>query len=85
MPPGAIQVRFVIRVLGKYRLISTLPQIVSSILAAYAVQVTKRKGPVLFGLTLFPLAGAGALYALPRGAEHKHQLLGAYYVLSICM
>ncbi|KAH8929497.1 MFS general substrate transporter [Atractiella rhizophila] len=58
-------------------------QMCSSIIAALVVQYTHRKGPVLFTLCLFPLAGAGALYALPRGAEHRNSLLAAYYVLSV--
>ncbi|QRW20736.1 major facilitator superfamily transporter [Rhizoctonia solani] len=38
--------------------------------------------PVLFFLTLPPIAGASALYVLGREPELRNELLGCYYVLS---
>lgn len=32
---------------------------------------------------LFPLAGAASLYALPRGPEHKSELLAVYFILQV--
>lgn len=55
--------------------------IVTNILAAYVVTITKRKMPVLLGITCFPLAAAAALYALPRGDEYRSQLLAVYFIL----
>jgi len=57
--------------------------IVTNILAAYLVTISKRKMPVLLGVTCFPLAAAAALYALPRGAEYRSQLLAVYFILQI--
>lgn len=44
---------------------------------------TKRKTPVLLVAVLFPLAGAAALFALPRGPEHKSELLAVYFILQV--
>lgn len=55
--------------------------IVTNIFAAYIVTITKRKMPVLLGVTCFPLAAAAALYALPRGDEYRSQLLAVYFIL----
>jgi hypothetical protein len=57
--------------------------IVTNIFAAYIVTITKRKMPVLLGVTCFPLAAAAALYALPRGDEYKSQLLAVYFILQV--
>jgi hypothetical protein len=57
--------------------------IVANIIAAYIVTITKRKMPVLLGISLFPVAGAAALYALPRGDQYKQQLLAVYFILQI--
>lgn len=51
--------------------------------AAYFVQHTKRKSPILLGIICFPVAAAAALYALPRGDEYRRQLLAVYFILQI--
>lgn len=64
-----------------YNMIPGGIHIVTNILAAYVVTITKRKMPVLLGVTCFPLAAAAALYALPRGDEYRSQLLAVYFLL----
>lgn len=64
-----------------YNMIPGGIHIVTNILAAYVVTITKRKMPVLLGITCFPLAAAAALYALPRGDEYRSQLLAVYFIL----
>lgn len=66
-----------------YNMIPGAIGIVSNIIAAYLVTITKRKMPVLLGVTIFPLAGAAALYALPRGTEWNRKLLAVYFILQI--
>jgi hypothetical protein len=66
-----------------YNMIPGGIHIVTNIIAAYLVTITKRKMPVLLGVTCFPLAAAAALYALPRGDEYKSQLLAVYFLLQI--
>nr|XP_019050758.1 hypothetical protein I302_01200 [Kwoniella bestiolae CBS 10118]OCF29688.1 hypothetical protein I302_01200 [Kwoniella bestiolae CBS 10118] len=66
-----------------YNMIPGAIGIVSNILSALAVTYTKRKFPVLLVASAFPLAAAAALYTLPRGAEHKSQLLGVYFILQV--
>jgi hypothetical protein len=51
--------------------------------SATAVVYSKRKTPVLLVALLFPLAGAASLYALPRGPEHKSELLAVYFILQV--
>jgi MFS family permease len=58
-------------------------QIAANLITAYVVQKTKYKAPVLLVVTLFPLAAAAALFAMPRGAQYTNKLLGVYYVLQI--
>ena len=58
-------------------------QIAANIITALIIQYTKYKAPVLLGVSLFPLAAAGALYGMPRGTQYTNQLLGVYYVLQI--
>jgi hypothetical protein len=66
-----------------YNMIPGGIHIVTNIIAAYLVTITKRKMPVLLGVTCFPLAAAAALYALPRGDEYRSQLLAVYFILQI--
>ncbi|WWC96612.1 hypothetical protein V866_003482 [Kwoniella sp. B9012] len=66
-----------------YNMIPGAIGIVSNILSALAVTYTKRKFPVLLVASAFPLAAAAALFALPRGAEHKSKLLGVYFILQV--
>ena len=54
-----------------------------TISSATAVVYSKRKTPVLLVALLFPLAGAASLYALPRGPEHKSELLAVYFILQV--
>ncbi|KAK4688417.1 MFS transporter, ACS family, allantoate permease, partial [Tremellales sp. Uapishka_1] len=56
--------------------------IASNLLSAWAITYFKIKSVVFFIVCLFPLAGAGALFALPRGKAHTQSLLGAYFVLN---
>jgi uncharacterized membrane protein YciS (DUF1049 family) len=51
--------------------------------SATAVLYSKRKTPVLLVAIMFPLAAAAALYALPRGAEYKSELLAVYFILQV--
>ncbi|KAF8754606.1 Major Facilitator Superfamily [Rhizoctonia solani] len=60
---------------GAFQVIITLGS------AAIATKL-KLKWPVLFFLTLPPIAGASALYVLGREPELRNELLGCYYVLS---
>jgi predicted MFS family arabinose efflux permease len=57
--------------------------IVSNIIAAYAVQKFKRKSPIMLIIMAFPIAGAAALYALPRTAENQKSLLAVYFIFQI--
>ncbi|KAG7442026.1 uncharacterized protein BT62DRAFT_1041159 [Guyanagaster necrorhizus] len=57
-------------------------QAVVTLLAAEFSTRLKLKWPVVFGLTLPPIAGASGLYKLGRGTELRNALLGCYYVLS---
>ncbi|KAI0340252.1 MFS general substrate transporter [Trametopsis cervina] len=57
-------------------------QLIVIIASSYISVKTKLKGPVVFCLTLPPIAGASALLALGRGPELRNTLLGCYYVLS---
>jgi hypothetical protein len=41
----------------------------------------KLKWPIIFFLTLPPIAGASALYTLGRGKDLRNELLGCYYVV----
>ncbi|RSH80114.1 hypothetical protein EHS25_007316 [Saitozyma podzolica] len=66
-----------------YNMIPGAIGIVSNILSALLVQYTKRKSPVLLGVTVFPLAAAAALYALPRGPQYKSELLAVYFILQV--
>ncbi|CAE6464839.1 unnamed protein product [Rhizoctonia solani] len=60
---------------GAFQVIITLGS------AAIATKI-KLKWPVIFFLTLPPIAGASALYILGREPELRDKLLGCYYVLS---
>lgn len=64
-----------------YNMIPGGIHIVTNIFAAYIVTITKRKLPVLLGVTCFPLGAAAALYAMPRGDEYRSQLLAVYFIL----
>ncbi|KAF9462293.1 major facilitator superfamily domain-containing protein [Collybia nuda] len=55
-------------------------QVVVTILSAYVSTKIKLKWPVIFGLTLPPIAGVSALLVLDHGPEMKNKLLGCYYV-----
>lgn len=57
--------------------------IVSNLISAFAITKTKYKTPVLFIVSLFPLAAAVALYELPRGNAYKHELLAVYFILTV--
>ncbi|PBK68284.1 MFS general substrate transporter [Armillaria solidipes] len=57
-------------------------QVIVTLLAAEISTRLKLKWPVVFALTLPPIAGASALYTLGRGVELRNTLLGCYYVLS---
>ncbi|TFK64965.1 MFS general substrate transporter [Pluteus cervinus] len=57
-------------------------QIIVTIAAAYLSTKLKLKWPVIFALTLPPIAGAAALLKLGRGPEIRNELLVCYYVLS---
>ncbi|KAI0069712.1 MFS general substrate transporter [Panus rudis PR-1116 ss-1] len=58
-------------------------QVVVCILSALISTKLKLKWPVLFGLTLAPIAGASGLFVLGRDPALKNKLLGCYYVLSV--
>ena len=68
-----------------YNMIPGAIGIVSNLLTAFVVQKTKRKSPVLFVASLFPLAAAAALYKMPRTgtAENNRQLLAVYFILQV--
>ncbi|WWC88220.1 uncharacterized protein L201_003125 [Kwoniella dendrophila CBS 6074] len=66
-----------------YNMIPGAIGIASNILSALAVVYLKRKLPVLLVASAFPLAAAAALYTLPRGTQHKSQLLGVYFILQV--
>ncbi|KAF9490985.1 MFS general substrate transporter [Pleurotus eryngii] len=55
-------------------------QVVLKLLSTYVSTKIKLKWPVVFFLTLPPIAGASALYTLGRGPELKGALLGCHYV-----
>ncbi|KAJ8496781.1 hypothetical protein ONZ45_g12308 [Pleurotus djamor] len=57
-------------------------QVVLTLLSAYISTKIKLKWPVIFFLTLPPIAGASALLNLGRGGELRARLLVCYYVLS---
>lgn len=57
-------------------------QVIITILAAAISTKIKLKWPVIFFISLPPIAGAAALYTLGRGPSLRHELLGCYYVLS---
>ncbi|KAK0219377.1 major facilitator superfamily domain-containing protein [Armillaria nabsnona] len=57
-------------------------QVIVTLLAAEISTRLKLKWPVVFALSLPPIAGASALYTLGRGVELRNTLLGCYYVLS---
>ncbi|TFK39896.1 major facilitator superfamily domain-containing protein [Crucibulum laeve] len=57
-------------------------QVIVTLAAAYISTRLKLKWPVVFVLTLPPIAGASALLVLGRGMDMKNKLLGCYYVLS---
>ena len=58
-------------------------QVITTILSAWISTRLKLKWPVIFGLTLPPIAGAAGLYALGRGLEYRNRLLGCYYVVCL--
>ncbi|KAH7102698.1 MFS general substrate transporter [Auriculariales sp. MPI-PUGE-AT-0066] len=55
-------------------------QIIVTLLSAVISMRLKLKSPVIIVLTLFPIGGASALYALGRGPELRNTLLGCYYI-----
>ncbi|KAJ7782319.1 MFS general substrate transporter [Mycena maculata] len=57
-------------------------QIFATLLGGFAAAHGKLKFPVLVALTLPPIAGAAALLKIPRTADSKGALLGAYYIVS---
>ncbi|QRV93342.1 major facilitator superfamily transporter [Ceratobasidium sp. AG-Ba] len=57
-------------------------QVIVTLGSATIAMKLKLKWPVLFLLTLPPIAGASALYMLGREASLANKLLGCYYVLS---
>ncbi|CAE6519835.1 unnamed protein product [Rhizoctonia solani] len=57
-------------------------QVIITLGSAAIATKLKLKWPVLFLLTLPPIAGAAALYELGREAELRNTLLGCYYVLT---
>ncbi|KAJ7647137.1 MFS general substrate transporter [Roridomyces roridus] len=57
-------------------------QVVITLLAAFVSTRIKLKWPVVFFLTLPPIAAAAALFKLGRGPSLRHELLGCYYVVS---
>jgi len=56
-------------------------QVVAVLGSGFAAQKIKRKFPVIFVLTLPPIAGAVALLKLGRTPDLRHELLGCYYVV----
>ncbi|KAJ7287840.1 major facilitator superfamily domain-containing protein [Mycena rebaudengoi] len=57
-------------------------QVIITLLSAAVSMKIKLKWPIIFFLTLPPIAGASALYTLGRGKDLRNELLGCYYVLS---
>ncbi|KAG8723715.1 hypothetical protein FRC09_002053 [Ceratobasidium sp. 395] len=57
-------------------------QVIVTLGSATIATKLKLKWPVLFFLTLPPIAGASALYMLGREVSLRNKLLGCYYVLS---
>ncbi|KAG8789541.1 hypothetical protein FRC12_013390 [Ceratobasidium sp. 428] len=57
-------------------------QVIVTLGSATIATKIKLKWPVLFFLTLPPIAGASALYMLGREVSLRGELLGCYYVLS---
>ncbi|KAJ8087519.1 hypothetical protein AAF712_006640 [Marasmius tenuissimus] len=57
-------------------------QVVVTLLSALISTKVKLKWPVIFALTIPPIAGAAALLKLGRGSEQRGALLACYYVLS---
>ncbi|KAH7338323.1 MFS general substrate transporter [Rhizoctonia solani] len=57
-------------------------QVIITLGSAAIATKLKLKWPVLFLLTLPPIAGAAALYELGREPELRNTLLGCYYVLT---
>lgn len=58
-------------------------QVIATLFSAWISTRIKLKWPVLVGVTLPPIAGASALYALGREPELRNKLLGCYYVVRI--
>jgi len=58
-------------------------QVVTVIFSAWISTRLKLKFPVIFALTLPPIAGASALFVMGRDPSLRHKLLGCYYVLSL--
>lgn len=56
-------------------------QFLLTILSSWIAVRLKLKSPVVFCLTLPPIAGASALLVLGRGPELRNTLLGCYYVV----
>ncbi|KAG9094338.1 hypothetical protein FS749_012677 [Ceratobasidium sp. UAMH 11750] len=57
-------------------------QVIITLSSATIATKLKLKWPVLFFLTLPPIAGASALYMFGREVSLRNKLLGCYYVLS---
>ena len=66
-----------------YNMIPGAIGIFANIVSALAMTYTKTKAPVLFVVSLFPLAAAAAFYVLPRGAQYKTPLLTVYFILQV--
>lgn len=66
-----------------YNMIPGGISIVSNLLAAFIIMKIKYKSPVLFVVSLFPLAGAAGLWALPHDPSHKSSLLAVYFILNV--
>ena len=60
-------------------------QFILTILSSWIATKIKLKAPVIFFLTLPPIAGAVALLTLGRGPELRNTLLGCYYVVCLIM
>lgn len=56
-------------------------QFILTILSSWIATRLKLKSPVVFCLTLPPIAGASALLVLGRGPQLRNTLLGCYYVV----
>lgn len=66
-----------------YNMIPGGISIVSNIVAALIIMKIKYKSPVLFVVSLFPLAGAAGLWTLPHDESHKRSLLAVYFILNV--